>query len=193
MKRIYLLLTRSSTLFSRLISMLTGDPYTHISISAGSPDNFISVPSNGFYSFGRKNPYLPFPAGFVRESDVHGFLQCFPDTPCTLLSLEISDDAYHTICTRLQEMEANCQCYHYNLLGVMLCGLKIPLKKPHWYFCSQFVADLLTQSNAAALPKQSALMHPVDFTDISGTQVVYIGTTGGLFALASSVKPAGKV
>ncbi len=194
MKTVYLLLTRTTTVFSRVIRLLTAAPYTHAALStAQNPaEIFLSEPnqpspcSRGFYSFGRKNPYLPFPAGFTMESGFGGYIRAFPHTNCALMSLEIPDDSYEQICTRLARMEKCTKYYHYNLLGALLCGIGLPVSRRRRYFCSQFVADLLSRSGAVDLPKPVDLMRPVDFAFLCGAKVVYIGTTGEMLARFSS-------
>jgi len=179
MKTVYLLLTRSATIFSHLIRLCTGAVYTHISLSAGFSDTHRFA--SGFYSFGRKYPLLWFPAGFVREDRDGGYFRLFPRTACTLLALDVSDDAYRKICIMLQHMEANRQLYRYNLSGALLCGLGIRHEKPDRYFCSQFAGEILQGSHAAHLPKPAALMQPADYLSLPGIRTVFTGTVGELF------------
>ncbi len=196
MKTIYLLLTRTGTIFSRVIHLLTAAPYTHAAISiAQSPAEFLCTDtpssrcSSGFYSFGRKNPLLPFPAGFTMESGSGGYLRLFPRTKCALLAFDVSEEAYEQICIRLAKIEQCQRYYHYNLLGALLCGIGIPLERRRRYFCSQFVADLLSRSGALDLPKPANLMRPVDFAFLCGARVVYIGTFGEMDITPVSCMP----
>src|SRR5690554_939767 len=61
MKKIYIVLTRTNTILSRLISIIKNDEYTHASISLNKDLNYM-------YSFGRKNKYNPFIGRFVKEN-----------------------------------------------------------------------------------------------------------------------------
>lgn len=178
MKTVYLLLTRSSTLFSGLIRLLTGAPYTHVSVSVADPKE--TPERAGFYSFGRKYPLLWFPAGFIREDRAGGYFRLFPRTVCTLLALDVPDDAWREISVRLRKMEACRRIYRYNLAGALLCGIGIRLERRRRYFCSQFVADLLLRSRAVSLPKPAALMQPADYAALPGIRPVYTGTVGEL-------------
>ncbi|MBQ3178509.1 MAG: hypothetical protein IJB52_11890 [Clostridia bacterium] len=175
MKTVYLLLTRSATLFSRCIRVLTASPYTHVAISVADD------PAGCYYSFGRKNPLFPFPAGFIRESRERGYLHRFPRTRCVLLALEISDGAYSSICSRLLKMEASARYYRYNLSGALLCGFGIQWVRRRHYFCSQFIGDLLTRSGAVTLPKPISLMQPIDYAFLPGVRVLFSGAAGELF------------
>lgn len=61
MKTIYILLTRSGTLLSKLVYSVTGANYTHASLAF---DEDLSC----LYSSTRKNGYTMFPAGPSRET-----------------------------------------------------------------------------------------------------------------------------
>ena len=81
---------------------------------------------------------------------------------------------------RLSGMYARREDYHYNLLGALSCGLNLPLARRRHYFCSQFVADLLAQCGAVALPKPPALLRPADFCSLRGLRPVHRGVLAGL-------------
>lgn len=61
MKKIYLVLTHTGTMLSRLIKTFTKDEFTHSSIA-------LDIDLKQLYSFGRLNPYNPFVGGFVHEA-----------------------------------------------------------------------------------------------------------------------------
>ena len=60
MKKIYIILTHTGTILSRIIRHWTKDEFSHISIS-------LDKDLEEMYSFGRLNPYNAFVGGFVRE------------------------------------------------------------------------------------------------------------------------------
>ncbi|MFS8630040.1 MAG: hypothetical protein LOD92_02505, partial [Bacillales bacterium] len=59
-KAVYILLTDTGTLFSRMIKFYTGAPYNHVSIA-------LDEKLDQLYSFGRKVYCNPFSAGFIHE------------------------------------------------------------------------------------------------------------------------------
>ena len=179
MREIYLLLTRSTTLFSQLIALSTDAPYTHVSIGF---DPSLSA----FYSFARRNPSLPLPAGLVREELGGGYFGLHPDTPCLLLSLPVEDNIYHSLRHRVDQMMSRASEYHYSLLGVILCKLDVAHRRKMHYFCSQFVAQLLADTGAQTLPRDPSLMQPVDFTKIPDLTQHFCGTVGQLAAATTS-------
>jgi len=75
-------------------------------------------------------------------------------------------------------MLENCDCYHYNILGLATCSLGIPHRRSRHFLCSQFVADVLTEAGALDLPCDISLMRPVDFMRLEQLQLIYRGLLG---------------
>ena len=166
---IYILLTRSDTWFSRLIHLATQDDYTHASIG-------LDGPAGPFYSFARKYRHLALPAGLVEEQvTVHRRA-----IPCCLYELSVSEAVYLQLRRRLERMYSRREEYHYNLLGTLTCFFNLPLQRQNHYFCSQFVAGLLEECGAVALPKPSPLLRPADFCGVRGLRPVHRGVLAGL-------------
>lgn len=168
MKRIYLLLTRSSTVISGVIHALTGDAYTHVSLS-------LDPQLRSFYSFGRFYPQLPLPAGFVRETLDGGYYGRHCAMPCALYSLDVCEQAYEALLDQLAQMCREANSYRYNLLGLVLCRMDFAHERGRHFFCSQFVARMLELSGAARLPKPASLMRPMDFAWLSGVRLLHCG------------------
>ena len=78
MKTIYILLTRSGTLLSKLVYAATGASYTHASMA-------FDAELSCLYSSTRKNGYTMFPAGPSKEYLNKGFSVCgtMPPVCCT--------------------------------------------------------------------------------------------------------------
>lgn len=173
-RTIYILLTRSETYFSRLIHLATKADYTHSSIG-------FEGPTGPFYSFARKNPQMMLPAGLIQERAGRGFFGLHPHIPCRLYELKVSESTYQDICRRVEEMYADKERYHYNLLGTVAAFFRFGrLKRRHHYFCSQFVAEMLIESGAAELPNPSALSRPEDFRHMAEVQQIFQGKVGAL-------------
>lgn len=168
-KQIYLLLSRTGTLFSRAIHSITGNQYTHVSIS-------FDPELDHMYSFARQHPHLPFIAGFVTENIRTGVFGKYPDAPCTLYSLTVTAEAYEHMKAMVAKFEEAPELYRYSMLGILLIQMDLPLHRERHFVCSQFVAQLLEKSGALALPKDSALMTPNDFIAIPALRQVFTGT-----------------
>ena len=59
-KQLYIVISQTGTLLSRILKQITGAEYNHASIS-------LSRDLERMYSFGRRHPYNPFWGGFVIE------------------------------------------------------------------------------------------------------------------------------
>ena len=173
MKTIYILLTRSGTLLSKLVYAATGASYTHASMA-------FDAELSCLYSSTRKNGYTMFPAGPSKEYLNRGVFRLRDNAPCALYALEVSDEAYsHALC-RAEEFMRHSEEYSFNTLGLILCGLHIRWQRRRHYFCSQFVSEVLQKSGALELPKPSTLMHPSDYAELPELRCLYRGTLAGL-------------
>ncbi len=174
MKKIYILLTKSDTFVSRIIRLLTTDSYTHVSIS-------FDRSLRPLYSFSRKYIYRPLPAGLHKEQLDQGFFKRFDTIPCALYSLEVEDDTYISAKNQVLSMMSNAGFYRFNIIGLFLCRMNIPFKRKRHFFCSQFVSEVLKNSNALKLPKRPSLMRPADYQKLPELKHIF---TGNLRSLA---------
>lgn len=168
MKSIYLLLTRTNTLLSRVIHLATREDYTHVSIA-------LDRELNELYSFARKQAAMPLPAGLVRE-DVHaGVFARNGHSMCALYRLAVTDAQYHRLRELILEMRDAEAPFRYSVLGLLLCRLDLAHQRSQHLFCSQFVGGILEKVGALKLPKPASLMHPMDFARLSDLERCYEG------------------
>ena len=71
-------------------------------------------------------------------------------------------------------------------MGLILCKLEVPYRRNHYYFCSEFVSEVLEMSNALELPKHPSLMRPADYTKIEELNCLF---DGKLHELKRSIQP----
>ena len=173
MKTIYILLTRSGTLLSKLVYAVTGASYTHASMAFDEELNCL-------YSSTRKNGYTMFPAGPSKEYLNKGVFRLRGDAPCALYALDVTDEAYVRARRRAEHMMARGELYRFNTLGLILCALHIRWQRRRHYFCSQFVSEVLQKSGALDLPKPSTLMHPSDYAELPQLRCLYRGALADL-------------
>lgn len=74
--------------------------------------------------------------------------------------LAVSDQAYQDIQGRIAVFQQRRGEYRYTRLGVLCCLLRIPFLWRRHYFCSQFVAEVLQQSDAFPLAGRAQLYLP---------------------------------
>jgi len=169
MKKIYIMLTKSETILSRMVSILTADEYTHVSI-AFEDDKYT------LYSSSRKNGRTLFPAGPCCEFLHRGYFKRHPNIPCTVYELEVENDVYESAKEEARKILFQHDKYHFNIIGLILCRLNIRLARNNHFFCSQFVGHVLFRSQAVDLPKVPSLMRPVDYMRLPSVSCKFKGT-----------------
>ncbi|KGE20133.1 hypothetical protein [Paenibacillus wynnii] len=167
-RSVFILLTNTGTLFTKIIQGYTKAPYNHASISF---DRELSE----LYSFGRKQPNNPLNGGFVKEDIKTGTYSKYPNTTCVIYELQVSDREVEKMKRVLQIFVRSHQKYLYNILGVIGIALKEPVEFSNSYFCSQFVAEILDRSGIKLWKKLPALVTPDDFRQNERLYLIYEG------------------
>jgi hypothetical protein len=165
-KRVYILLTDTGTLFTRLIKLYTRKPYNHASIA-------FDAELSEVYSFGRKTAGNPFIGGFVRE-DMQSVL--FNRAHCAIYSLTVDHNQLRSMNFYIQEIKEKKENYRYNLLGLIGVLFNMPVKRRHAFFCSQFVASILKESSIIIdFEKDLSLIRPSDLPAAANFELVFEG------------------
>lgn len=167
-RKIYVLLTQTGTVLSRLLKFLTKEKYNHSSIAMDDELNEI-------YSFGRLNPYNPFVGGFVKESPDYGTFKRFYKTTGILLELDISAEKYEKTLAKLHKMYDERNEYKYNYGGLFGSFFGKVVEKPHRYYCSEFVKKVLIDNELIKAEDFEGVTAPADFLKIPDAKVVWQG------------------
>ncbi|MDR1533190.1 MAG: hypothetical protein LBS62_13595 [Clostridiales bacterium] len=160
-KYIDILLTQYPDRTSKLLRFITGSYFTHASIG-------ISDSAGIFYSLVTK--------GFRLEEPYKHPTFKGKEVPCRLYRLQVSERVYESIKRTLEYHVRQSKNYKYSYIGVLLCVLRISLKRENRYFCSQFVSEVLEYAKAAKLNKRSTLYLPDDFMQVSELALHFNGT-----------------
>ena len=166
MKKIYIVLSYTGTILSRIVKLYTRKEYSHVSIAL---DRDLSH----MYSFGRLNPYNPFIGGFVQESPNYGTFKRFKNSKIKIYSLEVSDDDYRIIKNTIRDIEKNKKSYKFNVMGLITVMAHYHLKRENCFYCAEFVKYVLNSSSMEFdLPE---IIKPDDFQRVTGTNEIYTG------------------
>ncbi|QED48202.1 hypothetical protein [Cytobacillus dafuensis] len=164
-RRVYLLLTDTGTLFTRMIKLYTKECLNHASISFDSELTEV-------YSFGRKRPRNPFIGGFVKE-DIRSEL--FRNASCALYVFTVKDNQYHRMVELIKEIDDNQQKYRYNLIGLFAIALNKQIHRKYAFFCSHFVAMILKEGRLLETNKHLCMITPQDLKEASSHRLIYQG------------------
>ncbi len=164
-KKVYVLLTDTGTVLTRLIKLYTKSDLNHASIA-------FDEELEELYSFGRKHKTNPFIGGFVKENICSGL---FKKAKCAVYSCSVTEFEYYQLRRNVKNIEKHQQDYKYNLLGLFGILLNIEIDRKNAYFCSQFVATLLDQSGICIFDKPLTLVSPKDLQEAKQLHLVYEG------------------
>ena len=114
-KYVYIVISQTGTILSRILKAFTHREYNHASISLKDD---LSV----MYSFGRKYPYNPFLGRFVIESPNFGTFKRFANTKILLLKVYMGDEEYQCLSSLLGSMLLKTQ----GIINTTIWGFTVP-------------------------------------------------------------------
>ncbi|WP_197089634.1 hypothetical protein [Bacillus sp. SA1-12] len=164
-KKVYIFLTDTGTLFTRVIKLYTKNSLNHASIA-------LDKELEEMYSFGRKNPKNPFIGGFVKEN-IHSDL--FKGAKCAVYSCSVTESEYNQLKINIQIIKQNEHCYKYNIIGLFGIVFNKVIERKNAFFCSQFVVTILKMSRVSLVDKPLSLVTPQDLMQADRLQLEYKG------------------
>ena len=167
-KHIYIVLTQTGTIISRLIKLYTKDPYNHVAIT---DDETLCQ----MYSFCRRYLRFPLPGGFVTESINKGIFKLYNNIPCEIYRFEVTDEQYSQYKLIINHFCKNSSFYTYNILGLLTIPLGIRFQRSKHFVCSQFVAYILQTCKIANFKEDISLIKPDNFRLIENATLEYSG------------------
>lgn len=165
---LYIVVSQTGTLLSRVLKLITGAQYNHVSLGL-QPD------LEYMYSFGGKNPYNPFYGGFVIESPKWGTFKRFSKTKVVVLSLDIGAEKHKEIAEHIEIMRQHQKEYGYNYLGLMFAYFKICRVYRNRYYCSEFVKYILQHFSVNGAEMLEPISQPIHFLSIPNIHEIYSG------------------
>ncbi len=176
MEHIYIALVDTPGLFAALIRRFLKQKYIHVVIS-------MDEKLEEAYSFGRRNPQIPFFAGFERENK-NKILQAFPTADYMVCELTCSRQQKEKIQEQLRKDYIRRWHYHYAVPGLpfIVCG--IPFYFKNQYTCSSYIARILNENHIRISKKHFSLVTPKDFYLYSDKKVIFEGSLKEFVRLA---------
>ena len=187
MEHIYIAMVDTPGIFAAVIRRFLRQRYIHVvlGMDAGLEEA---------YSFGRRNPRVPWFAGFERE-DKKKILRAFPTAVYRVCELECSAAQKAGIRERLRRDYARRFHYHYAVPGLPFIALGRPFYLKDQYTCSSYIARLLEEYKIRIADKHFSLVTPKDFYQYPYKRVVYEGSLAEFVAgeAAETVAMAAKM
>jgi hypothetical protein len=171
-KYIYLIFTKTGTWLCKLICTFSNIKYAHSSISFD--DSFVKM-----YSFGRKNSENPFSGGFVEESIYEGVYKKFPNCKCLIYKVKVSEKQYSYLQEQVEKFLKEKDKYKYNFFGLFCVLLNKPFKRKYYYFCSQFISEILIKSSVFCSDKAPEIIRTDELLGIENKEIIFKGFING--------------
>ena len=166
MKKVYIVLTSTTTILARIIRTYTKDEYSHSSIS-------LEQDLSQMYSFGRLNAYIPWWGGFTRETVDKGTFKRFQNAGVEVYSLTVTEGQYKKIKRAIARIQRHKKEYSFNVLGLFAIAFNKKVRKDNSFYCAEFVKHILENSSIeTGLPE---LIRPENFRSMEGVNLEYTG------------------
>lgn len=171
MEHIYIAMVDTPGIFAAVIRRFLGQRYIHVVIG-------LDAELEEAYSFGRRNPRVPWFAGFERE-DKEKILRAFPTAAYKVCELECTKAQKAGIQRRLRQDYKKRYHYHYAVPGLPFIALGRPFYLKDQYTCSSYIARLLAEYQIRICGKHFSLVTPKDFCQYAYNRVIYEGSLAG--------------
>lgn len=165
-RKIYIILTYTGTILSKVIKCYTRDEFSHVSIALDSE-------LKQMYSFGRLNPYNPFVGGFVHEYIDQGTFKRFAKTRTKVIELNVEEDKYLKLKESIEKIQKKKEQYKFNLLGLLAVGFNIKIRAKKSFYCAEFVKYVIDEADIDI--KLPELVRPENFKNLYGGKEIYSG------------------
>lgn len=162
------MLSRTSTVPSRLITAYTREPYAHTSIA-------LDLQLNEMYSFARKRIHNPIDCGFIYEDIETGVFGRDKGTICSVYALPVTEEQYKNVIKEIDVFKQFQPEYSYNFTGIVCVMVNKPIVRNNKYFCSEFVAYVLDRSGIKLFNKHNSLVSPSDFRLLLDDRKIFDG------------------
>lgn len=166
MKKIYIILSYSGTIPSKIIRIFTQYKYSHVSLSL---KNSVDI----MYSFGRKKVNNPLNGGFIIEKKSGDFYKKFNKTKCIIMELDINNVQYKKLLKVIKTYEKDIDTYRYDIMGLVLRVFNLKINRKKYSVCTDFVRTILEESDIYKFEKK--FVKPIDFTNIPNKKIIYQG------------------
>lgn len=165
---VYILLTATSTFVNRHVRQFTKEPYGHVSLSF---DNSL----HNLYSFGyKKIGTETHGVGAAQESIHKEDLKTIydPKTPYGLYCIFLNEEQLKRAIDMVTYIYSRADNYKFSIRGLVNYTFKTPTTKSDEFFCSWFIAYILSCAKDNLLDRHPSLYSPYELTKIKGVYFV---------------------
>ncbi len=167
MEKLYIALADTPGIFAWIIRKVIKINYIHVVLS-------FDKEMQEAYSVGRRNPFLPFFAGFEKEN-LAQISRAFPTARYQIFSIPCTEEQKANMLSQMKECYRNRFRYHYCIIGLPFLLMGRPFYQKNHYTCSSFLARILQENHVLTFPKHFSLVTPRDFYELEKQEIFYEG------------------
>lgn len=181
MAELYIALVSTPGLFASIIRRVIKGEYIHVVLSLDSS-------MDEAYSVGRRNPFVPVLAGFVRE-DLRRIARKYPMAQYKIMRLACTEEQRENVELLLRRYYECRRMIHYSIIGLPFILFKKPFYQKRRYTCSSFTARVLEEKGVYFFGKHFSLVTPFDFYDLENAVTIFEGNIMELLEVRTEDSP----
>lgn len=167
MEKLYIALVDTPGFFANIIRHVIKISYCHVALS-------FDADFQEAYSVGRRDPAIPFFAGFIRENTPK-ILRVFPDARYRVCELSCTAEQKELLWEKMNACYEKRFRYHYCIIGLPFIWLQKPFYQKNHYTCSSFLAQAMDEVGLTLFDKHFSMVTPKDFYELEQLKVLYEG------------------
>lgn len=177
MAELYIALVSTPGIFASVIRRVIEGDYVHVVLS-------LDARMEEAYSVGRRNPFIPILAGFVRE-DLQKIARKYPMARYKIMRLTCTEEQRQSVIFLLHRYHECRRMIHYSIIGLPFILLNKPFYQKRYYTCSSFTARVLEENRIYFFGKHFSLVTPFDFYSLKDVVTIFEGDIQELLKLCA--------
>lgn len=167
MAKIYIAFVDTPGFFAGILHRVLKQKYIHVVLS-------FDIRLKEAYSFGRRNPALPFFSGMEKEN-TEEIVRAFPTAEYGICEVECTRHQKEALWEQVRKDYRKRFCYHYAVLGLFFVWRQKPFYQKNHYTCSSYLAKLFSEVRLYDFGKHFSVVTPKDFYEWKGDSMIFEG------------------
>ncbi len=167
-KSLYVIVSMTGTLPSRLIRRREKSEFSHVSIS-------LDRRLHHMYSFGRLCKWMIYPGGLVHEIPDRNVYRRFPHTKILIYEVKVTEGQYREAVRIVRKSWEVHRKLPYNMIGIIAANWNRYPYFPNAYYCTQYVGRILQHIGVHFTDKNYRKVDVIDFIGAEGFIPIYEG------------------
>ena len=167
MAKIYIAFVDTPGFFASILHKVLKQKYIHVVLS-------FDRRLDEAYSFGRRNPALPFFAGMEKEN-LEKIVRAFPTAEYQVCAVECTEEQKAALFRQVKKDYERRFYYHYAVLSLYFVWRQKPFYQKNHFTCSSYLAKILKSVQICDFRKHFSVVTPKDFYEWNSKKVIFEG------------------